>query len=154
MDNKSFEERRLAANAKLLEAIDLIDPADEKAGEKYAEVAKLYHELNEDIKTELNHQDSLQKNKIERERIKVEANTKAEAIRMERERTSSEAKTEKRKAVFDILGKIMIAAASIFAGISQLWMFKRSTEKEKDEALLTQTDQTIVRNGLSGRFFD
>ena len=154
MDNTSYEERRLAANEKLLEAIRNIDPLDPNAEKLYARATKLYHELNEDIKMHLTREDEIQKNKIEREKIKSEANTKAEAIKMERERTASESKTEKRKAYFDFFGKIMIAAASIFAAISQIWMFKRSTEKEKDEAILTQTDQTIVRNGLSGRFFD
>ena len=49
MNKEQFEERRLAANKKLLEAIELIDPMDENAGALYADVAKLYHELNEDI---------------------------------------------------------------------------------------------------------
>ena len=153
MDTKSFAERRMKANECLLKAIDLIDPRDPDAGKKFKEIADLYHELNADIKNELDHEQKKAELELEREKMDKEAGTKAEAIQMEREKTESQAHSDKVKAYLDISGKIAIAVSTVFAAVSQLWMFKRSTEKESDEALLTQTDQTIVRNGLSGRFF-
>lgn len=153
MTSAEFNERRLAANKKLLDTIEEVDPTDENAGQLLRDIAQLYHELNVDIRNEFDRQSKAQELKVERERIKTEADTKAAAIKAERERTATEAKTETRKTIVDVITKLAIAAGSIFAAISQIWMFKRSTEKEVDEALLTKTDQTIVQNGLSGRFF-
>ena len=130
-----YNDRRLKANRKLLEAMDSVDPNDPDAGAKYEAIAKLYHELNSDIKNELDRE------------------AKADETALEYERLDQDAKTEKVRARIDIAGKSVMAAASIFAALSQLWMFKRSTEKEHEEAILTETNQTVVRNGLSGRFW-
>lgn len=142
MNNEEFNKRRLEANEKLMEAIDMIDLTDEDAAEKLNAISQLYHELNQDIKNNLDHEDKKAENAI-----------KESAVKAEKEKAAEANKTEKIKAASGILGQVLIAAASVFAACSQLWMFKRSTEKEADEALLTQTDQTVVRNGLSGRFF-
>lgn len=150
---EEYNKRRLAANKALLDAINKIDPSDPDATKKYEAISKLYHELNADIKNELDKTAKAEELVVEREKIESEKATKAEAIKAERERTEAEAKSEKTRSIIDISGKIAMAVATVFAAISQLWMFKRSTEKEVDEAILTQTDQTVVKNGLSGRFW-
>lgn len=150
---EDFNRRRLAANKALLDAIELIDPSDPDAGKKYESIAKLYHELNSDIKNELDKQMKADELVVEREKIESEKATKAEAIKAERERTEQEAKSDMRRTVLDVVGKTGIAAATIFSAVAQIQMFNRSTKFEEENALLTQTDQTIVKNGLSGRFF-
>ena len=153
MITEDYNQRRLAANKALLEAIQLIDPQDPEAGKKFESIAKLYHELNSDIKNELDARMKADELAVEREKIDSEKATKADAIMAERERTEQDAKSEKRKAILDVVGKGGIAAATIFSAIAQIKMFERSTKFEEENALLTQTDQTVVRNGLSGKFF-
>jgi hypothetical protein len=142
MTKEEFDNRRSKANQALLDAIEQVDASDPEAAERYKAIAALYHELNTDIKNEFDHSDKKEENAIKKEAIKAES-----------EKAVASDKTERLKAGSDFVGKLIIAATSVFAAGTQLWMFKRSTEKEADEALLTQTDQTIVRNGLSGKFW-
>lgn len=153
MTQEDFTARKLAANKALLDAIGMIDPSDEDAVQKYEAISKLYHELNADIKNDFDREAKAEELKVEREKIDSEAKTKAEAIKAERERNESEAKSDTRKAVLDLIGKGGIAAATIFSAVAQIKMFDRSTEFEKENALLTTSEQTVVKNGLSGRFF-
>lgn len=153
MTAEDFTARKLAANKALLDAIGMIDPSDPDAVKKYEAISKLYHELNADIKNDFDREAKAEELKVEREKIESEKATKAEAIKAERERTESEAKSDMRKAVLDVVGKGGIAAATIFSAVAQIKMFDRSTEFEKENALLTTSEQTVVKNGLSGRFF-
>lgn len=153
MTQEDFTARKLAANKALLDAIGMIDPSDEDAVQKYEAISKLYHELNADIKNDFDREAKAEELKVEREKIASEANTKAEAIKAERERNESEVKSDTRKAILDLVGKGGIAAATIFSAVAQIKMFDRSTEFEKENALLTTSEQTVVKNGLSGRFF-
>lgn len=141
MDNSNYDTRRLAANKKLLEAIELVDPTDEDAAEKLNAIAQLYHELNQDIKNGLDHEDKKAENAIKESAVKAETEKAAEAN-----------KTEKIKAASGILGQLLVAVATAGTAFVHLYTFNRATAKEADEALLTQTDQTIVRNTLSGRW--
>lgn len=141
MDNKDFDTRRLAANEKLLEAIELVDLTDEDAAEKLNAISQLYHELNQDIKNDLDHKDKIAENAIKESAVKAETEKAAEAN-----------KTEKIKAASGILGQLLVAVATAGTAFVHLYTFNRATAKEADEALLTQTDQTIVRNTLSGRW--
>lgn len=153
MTQEDFTARKLAANKALLDAIGMIDPSDEDAVQKYEAISKLYHELNADIKNDFDREAKAEELKVEREKIASEANTKAEAIKAERERNESESKSDTRKAILDLIGKGGIAAATIFSAVTEYKMFNRSTEFEKENALLTTSAQTVVKNGLSGRFF-
>lgn len=153
MTAEDFTARKLAANKALLDAIGMIDPSDEDAVQKYEAISKLYHELNADIKNDFDREAKAEELKVEREKIASEANTKAEAIKAERERNESEAKSDTRKAVLDLVGKGGIAFATVFSAVTQYKMFNKSTEFEKENALLTTSAQTVVKNGLSGRFF-
>ena len=153
MNTEEYNERRLKANQKLLETIQMIDPADPEAAELFNAATKLYHELNEDIKVQLNHEEEVERQKTENRKIDSEASIKAKAIKMEKSKTDSEAKSEKRRATFDLIGKFVIGASTVVAAGIQLLMFWRSTEKEKEEAYLTETDKTVVRNGLSGKWW-
>lgn len=153
MTAEDFTERKLAANRALLDAIGMIDPSDPDAMQKYEAVSKLYHELNADIKNDFDREAKAAELEVEREKINTEAKTKADAIAAERDRNEKEAKSDLRKAILDVVGKGGIAAATIFSAIAQIQMFNRSTEFEKENALLTTTDQTTVKNGISGRFF-
>ena len=145
--------RRLKANETLLKMIEAIDPGDDDACRKFEAVSKLYHELNADIKNDLDMKAREQELDVEREKIKTEAKTKADAIEAERDRTESEAHRDKMKVKADLFGKGVVAASTAFAAVTQVMMYNRSTEKEKDESILTLTDQTVVRNGLSGKFW-
>ena len=153
MTAEDFTARKLAANKALLDAIGMIDPSDPDAVKKYEAISKLYHELNADIKNDFDREAKAEELRVEREKIATEKATKAEAIAAERERTESEAKSDMRKAILDVVGKGGIAAATIFSAVAQIKMFDRSTEFEKENALLTTSEQTVVKNGLSGRFF-
>jgi len=153
MTAEDFTARKLAANKALLDAIGMIDPSDPDAVKKYEAISKLYHELNADIKNDFDREAKAEELKVEREKIESEKATKAEAIAAERERTESEAKSDMRKAILDVVGKGGIAAATIFSAVAQIKMFDRSTEFEKENALLTTSQQTVVKNGISGRFF-
>ena len=141
MDNKDFDRRRLEANEKLLEAIELVDLTDEDAAEKLNAISQLYHELNQDIKNGLDHEDKKAENAI-----------KESAVKAEKEKAAEANKTEKIKAASGILGQLLVAVATAGTAFVHLYTFNRATAKEADEALLTQTDQTIVRNTLSGRW--
>lgn len=154
MNNESFDERLLKANQKLLDAIDMLDPTDPEAGEMYRNITALWHELNADTKTKLENEQKKEELKVEREKIKTEAKTKAEAIKAERERTRSESKSDFFKTIVDIVTKLAMAAATGASVFASIWMFKRSSAFEDEGAYLKETDKTIIRNGLSGRFFD
>lgn len=91
---------------------------------------------------------------VDREKTKTDAEIKTQAMEVERERTEAQAKSEKRKAILDVIGKCVIGLATALGAIAQIMMFWRATRKEADEAILTETDKTVVRNGLSGKFFD
>ena len=131
MENEAYEKRRLKANAKLLDLLEDIDREEDDAGEKLAEVAQLYHELNADIKTCNEHEEKLQ------------------ALEVEKERTQLGLLSERNKARLNFLGQIIVGVATAAAALAHLWMFSRSTRKEEDEAILTETDRNTVRNGLS-----
>lgn len=153
MTSEEWTLRRLKANETLLKMIEAIDPADDDACRKFEAVSKLYHELNADIKNNLDKETREQELDVEREKIKTEAKTKAEAIEAERDRTKSEAHRDKLKVGADLIGKGIIGASTVYAAWQQYRMYNRATEKEKDESILTLSDQTVVRNGLSWKFW-
>jgi F0F1-type ATP synthase membrane subunit b/b' len=56
--------------------------------------------------------------------------------------------------VLGVVGQVVVGAGSIAIAVANLWMFKRSTEKEEaGEIYDTTTKRTTVNNGLMGRFF-
>lgn len=61
--------------------------------------------------------------------------------------------TNRKYAKWDLLAKILIGVGSVGAIFANLWMFKRSTEKESDEIYTTETQRNVVRRGLGGGFF-
>ena len=61
--------------------------------------------------------------------------------------------TNRKNAKWELLAKILLGVGSIGAIVANLWMFKRSTDKESDEIYDTTTKKEVVRSGLTGRFF-
>lgn len=53
-----------------------------------------------------------------------------------------------------VIGQVAIGVGSVAVAVANLWMFKRSTDKEESgEIYDTTTKKTTVNNGLMGRFF-
>ena len=113
--------------------------------------AKAKADLTEQLKIRTESESKAKADETERMKIETESKVKAKAIEAEKERTASESKSEKRKAILDAIGKVAIGVGTVFTAGTQIWMFKRSTKFEDESALLTQSSQTVVRNGLSGK---
>jgi chromosome condensin MukBEF MukE localization factor len=135
MDNETRLDRLEIAEGKLIEAYQHLDPNSPTYFKDALVVAKLHKELAEDIK-------NLKENEAK------QAETDVEKQHLEEEERNNRSKDR-----LDIIGKVVLVGTTAATVGSQLWMFKRSTEKEKDEVLDTTTKRTVVSNGLSGRFF-
>lgn len=131
---EELDELLLAARGKLIEAWQDLDPSDPDYKDKAAALAALYKEVNADIKN------------------KADAKNKASENQIEEDRLEEDKRANRKKEKLDIWGKIIIVGTTVFTGVSQIWMFKRSTRKEMDESILTTTDKVTVQNGLTGRW--
>lgn len=134
MDNEKLDRLEIAEQ-KLTEAYQHLDPNSPTYFKDALVVAKLHKELAEDIKNLKEYEAAQTQNELEKERVEEEERNNRSKDRL------------------DIIGKIVLVGTTAATVGSQLWMFKRSTEKEKDEVIDTTTKKTIVTNGLSGKFF-
>ena len=142
MDRQEFvTERLLVSNEKLLQAYNELDPSDPKYWEKLKTLSALHEKLTKDLELELNAQHEEEKINIEHNRNEIEQVKVEEAIRANR-------KGEK----LEISKQAVLVGTTVLSTFTGLWMFKRSTRKEADEAILSTTDQTVVRSGLSSLF--
>ena len=82
-----------------------------------------------------------------------ESNAKESDSAIEKDRLEEDKRSNKSREKLDIIKNVVLVGTTAATVGSQLWMFKRSTEKEKDEVLDTTTKRTVVSNGLSGKFF-
>lgn len=133
--------RLLVANEALLEAYGNLDPKDPEYWQKLKTLSALHEKVIRDVELELNDQHKEAELDLESERNAIEMQKINEATRANR-------KGEK----LEISKQAVLVGTTLFSGLTGLWMFKRSTRKEADEALLTQTDQTVVKSGLSNIF--
>ena len=129
MDEQKLK-RLSTANDALREAYESLDPESEDYKEKLEAIAKLHKEIaNDELK-------DLACDRLEEEK---RANRKRETL--------------------DVIGKIIIVGTTLFTGVSQLAMFWRSSkredgdEKHDGKPYLTQTDKTVVQEGLRGGFW-
>lgn len=127
--------RVLIGEQKLIEAFNALDPASDTYRDDLEAISKLYKELAADSKNQL------------------DAVARENEIEVESERLEEDKRSNRKREILDIIGKLVMVGTTVATVSSQVWMFKRSTKKEQDEALLTETDKTVVRNGLSGKWW-
>lgn len=75
-------------------------------------------------------------------------------LELDREKFEEEVSRAERTEFSDWIKVGLNAALGISSTCASVWMFKRSTEKEKEDAYLTLTDKSTVQEGLKGRFWD
>lgn len=134
MTIEELDELLFVANRKLIEAWQNLDPKDPDYAEKAKALAALYKEVNADTKN------------------RSENTLRVEENQTEKDRLEEDKRSNRKKETLDVVGKIVLVGTTLFTGVTQIWMYKRSTKKESDEAILTQTDRTTVQNGLTGRW--
>ena len=83
-----------------------------------------------------------------------DATLRTSTLELENARLEEENRSNNAKELLDWVGKAALVGTTLFTGIIQIWMFRRSTKKETDEAYLTTTDRTIVQESLTGRFWN
>ena len=82
-----------------------------------------------------------------------ESTAKESDAEIEKDRLEEDKRSNRSREKLDIIKNIALVGTTAATVGSQLWMFKKATEKEKDEVIDTMTNKTVVSNGLSGRFF-
>ena len=132
MDNTA---RLDVAEKVLIDAYKALDPNSPTYYADIEAIAKLHKELACDIANLKDHASKESESEIEKDRLEEDK------------------RSNKSKEKLDIIKNVVLVGTTAATVGSQLWMFKRSTEKEKDEVIDTTTKKTIVTNGLSGRFF-
>ena len=132
MDNMN---RIVVAENALIDAYRALDPSSPSYHADLEAISKLHRELANDIKNTMDHDDKAVDSAIEEDRLEEDKRSNRSRERL------------------DIVKNIVLVGTTAATVGSQLWMFKRSTEKEKDEVLDTTTKRTVVSNGLSGKFF-
>lgn len=138
MDSKeALDQRLLDSNEKILEAYQKLDPEDPKYWEHLKILSSWHEKLVKDLEIQL-----------ENERKQDELAIEADRVAVENLRVNEESANAKKRNWIDIFGNI-IGAGSLGASI---WMFCRSTKFEKDNAILSTTDQTVVKGGLNNIF--
>ena len=134
-------ERLLKANEKLLEAYEQLDPKDQHYWERLKLLEGLHEKVLKDVELELTDRRKGDELDIEQDRIAVEKRKVIEAERSNR-------KGEK----LEISKQLVMVGTTVLSTWAGWKMFKRSTAKEADEAILTTTDQTVVKSGLGSIF--
>lgn len=127
--------RVLIGEQKLIEAFNALDPKSDSYRDDLEAISKLYKELANDSKNQL------------------DAVARENELEVESERLEEDKRANRKREILDVVGKILMGVTTVATVGSQIWMFKRSTKKEEDEAILTETDKTVVRNGLSGKWW-
>ena len=134
-------QRLLKTNEKLLEALESLDPKDPNYWRNLKTIEALHSSVVHDVELELSDQQKDKEIDVEYERNAIEERKIAEAERSNR-------KGEK----LEISRQVVTAGAALASTVTGWMMFKRATRKEADEAILTTTDQTVVKSGLGNIF--
>lgn len=129
------EERILVANEALIKAYKRLDPMSPTYNADLESIAKIHKELANDIQNARDAEAKESETELEKERLEVDKKANAS------------------KTILDAIGKVILVGTTTATIWSQLWMYRRSTEKEREEVISSQTDKITINNGLSGRFF-
>lgn len=68
--------------------------------------------------------------------------------------TAETKRANKEREKIDVWKIIATAVTGVLSSVASIFLFCRATEKEKDEAILSQTDKTVVQTGLRERLAD
>lgn len=134
-------QRLLKTNEKLLEALDNLDPSDPNYWKNLHTIEALHSSVVHDVELELSDQQKDKEIELERDRNAIEERKIVEAERANR-------KGEK----LEISKQAVVVGTTLLSTFGGWAMFKRATRKEADEAILTTTDQTVVKSGLGNIF--
>ena len=134
-------QRLLKTNEKLLEALDNLDPTDPNYWKNLHTIEALHSSVVHDVELELSDQQKDKEIELERDRNAIEERKIIEAERSNR-------KGEK----LEISKQAVVVGTTLLSTFGGWAMFKRATRKEADEAILTTTDQTVVKSGLGNIF--
>ena len=139
--NEMLTERLLKSNEALLTAYESLDPKDPDYWNKLKIACALHEKVVKDVETELEDQHREAELQLEYDKNEIELRKIEEAERSNR-------KGEK----LEISKQGVIVGTALLSTVTGIWAYKRSTRKESDEAILTQTDQTVVKSGLGSLF--
>lgn len=143
-----FQERTEKVSRVIIGACDNLDPKKDGYVEAMDAMSKLYKENINDMKAFNERLLEAEKIRVENERRSEESSLEAERLRIDDERN---AETSRHNRVQEILMGVQLILTAVTAGMSGYALnqrFKRSTEKEENEAYLTQTDRITVQEGL------
>lgn len=136
-----LNKRILESNKALLDIYANLDPTDPKYWE-HLKIAQAFHKgVIEDQQADMGDQRKKEELDIEADKNEIELRKVEEAERSNR-------KGER----LEVSKQAVMVGTTLFSTLAGVWMFKRSTKKEADEAILTTTDQTVVKNGLGSIF--
>ena len=141
MDEQEMNKRLMTANDALLKAYESLDPEAEDYKEKLEAIAKLHKEIAADAARD----DELKAKEIDQT--------------IEQDKLEEEKRANRKRETLDVIGKVIVVGTTLFTGISQIAMFWRSSkredgdEKHDGKPYLTQTDKTVVQEGLRGGFW-
>lgn len=136
LDN--YTERMLVGNQKLQQISEWIEHAE--TPEERQEYLKIFAAVYKEVAADARNAD--------------DAALRTSTLELENARLEEENRSNNAKELLDWVGKAALVGTTLFTGITQIWMFRRSTKKESDEAYLTTTDKTIVQESLTGRFWN
>lgn len=131
-------ERQKTLNKVLLASIKKLDEA--KTPEEYAKLLTAIDNLMKEINST--------------EKIESECSLELSKLEEESKKTQEEGRSNKAKEKLSIAQMVVTGIVGIGTAVSNLWMFSRSSKfEDAGNAYLKKTDQTVVSNGLSGKFF-
>ena len=140
------EERFLKVQEMLIERLEELDPNSPNYSKELEAIAKVMAENVNDLKVHSEHEAAQGK-------LDVEYDIETEKNRIEQERSEEEKRANHKREELDFWKIVAGFGGSVLVAVSHIWAFSRSTEKEKDDALLTNTSKTTVTEALRRGFF-
>lgn len=133
-----YEKRKILGNEKLEWLSRMADQATTDADrQKYIDIwATVFDQLVTDAKNN------------------ADAELRRDSYELETAKAEEESRSNSMREIIDIGKAVIGIGGTIFAGVLQWKMFKRSTRKEEDEAYLTTTDKSVVQESLRGGFWN
>lgn len=139
--NEQQVKRLATANKALRDAYEKLDTEADDYKEKLEAIAKLHKEIAADEARD----DELKSKEVDQS--------------IEQDKLEEEKRANRKRETLDIIGKVIVVGTTLFTGFSQLAMFWRSSKREEGDdkhdgkPYLTQTDKTVVQEGLRGGFW-
>lgn len=136
-DNKK-ESRQETLHKVLLQSIKKLE--ETKNPEEYAKLLQSIDNLMKEINST--------------EKIVSESEIEAAKLAEESKKNSEEERSNKSKERIGLGQMIVSGLVGLGMTVSNLWMFTRSSRfEDAGNSYLKKTDQTVISNGLSGKFF-